>query len=248
MKKAKSISSGFKPETLRKLISVLRALIAFFHKTLSLQHVRISNGNRKIGRVMNVSLAPIITCGSACKHCKSLCYDIKACLQYANVRTARAINTALAMYDPDRYFSEIENAINRRKTNRFFRWHVAGDILNPEYFAHMVEIAKRHPDFVFWTYTKQYAIVNAYIAAHGNSKASAIPSNLHIMFSQWKIVKNNRVIAIPFPNPYGMPIFTVRFAEEEKPANMFKCPGNCDICKENHCGCIGGQSTYNDAH
>lgn len=247
MKKAKSVKSGFKPETLKKLVIVLNALIKFYLKTLAVWHVRISGGNRKIGLVMNVSLAPIITCGKMCKHCRGLCYDIKACLQYVNVRIARAINTALALYDMPRYFAEIEAAINRRRVNKYFRWHVAGDIISAEYFAMMVEIARRHPDFIFWTYTKQYALVNAYIAAHGNSKEAAIPANLHIMFSEWKIVKNDKVIAIPFPNPYGMPIFTIRFAEEEIP-NLFKCPGNCDFCKQHICGCIAGQSTYNDAH
>ena len=41
----------------------------------------ISEGNKKIGRVWNVSLLPIFTCRN-CTECKKYCYDIKACMQY----------------------------------------------------------------------------------------------------------------------------------------------------------------------
>ena len=81
--------------------------------------VCISKGNVKIGKVMNFSLAPIITCGNACKHCMGICYDIKACVQYPNtVIDARARNTALMMIARDRLFMEIDKAMNRRRKNK----------------------------------------------------------------------------------------------------------------------------------
>ena len=246
-KKAKSIVKGFKDETIEKLLHVLLALIEIYRKMIIkgiALKVSISDGNKKIGRVMNVSLAPIVTCGSMCKYCKRHCYDIKACLQYENVRIARAKNTALAKYARQEFFDQIDKKLKNRKANFFFRWHVSGDILDGEYLNSMIQLATKYQYITFWTYTKKYAIVNRWISENGN-----LPQNLHIMFSQWKVkTDDGQIKAIPFPNPYNMPIFTVRFNEEEPPKNMFKCAGNCDFCKVHRCGCIAGQDTYNDAH
>ena len=242
---ARSINQGYKPETLSKIIRQLKDEIAAQVERITagqFTKVAISTGNRKIGRVLNVSLAPIITCGDGCKECKCYCYDVKACLQYGNVRNARARNTALAIHNRKEFFGQIVAKLSRTR-NQFFRWHVSGDILDSDYFGNMVRIAEEFPAITFWTYTKQYAVVNRWIDENGN-----LPANLHIMFSQWKVrTESGKIIPIPFPNPHNMPVFTVRFEEEEIP-QMFKCPGNCDICKSNHCGCIAGQSTYNDAH
>ena len=197
----------------------------------------ISKGNRKIGRVMNVSLAPVLTCAN-CSECKMLCYDIKAVLQYRNVTDARARNTALLLEDRAEYFRRIDNAISRRRLHKFFRWHVAGDIVDLDYLARMVDIARAHPDFVFWTYTKNYAVVNEYCRTRGGRVA--IPENLSIMFSEWR--------GMPMVNPYGFPEFSVVFKDDEhKPAGHY-CPGNCDICKAAHRGCIAGETTYCHEH
>lgn len=247
MKSAKSIKNGYKPETIAKIIMILKALIKMYAAMIKkgmLLTVSISDGNIKIGKVLNVSLAPIITCGAMCKYCKGLCYDIKACLQYKDVRIARAKNTALALYNRKEYFRQIEKKLERRKSNLFLRWHVSGDILDYDYLDRMIQLAKKFPAFRFWTYTKQYHIVNEWIHINGD-----LPSNLKIMLSQWKVkTEDGKIVALPLPNPYNLPIFTVRFAEEEIPKNLFKCPGNCDICKRLNRGCIAGESTYNDAH
>ena len=192
--------------------------------------IAISHGNRKIGRAMNVSLMPIFTCKN-CDACKWLCYDIKACVQYPNtVIDARMRNTILLRRDRDEFFSRIDAAISRRRKNKFFRWHVAGDIVDADYFARMVDIARRHDDFIFWTYTKVYGIVNAWIDENG-----PLPENFHVMFSEWR--------GMPMDNPHGLPEFRVVFKDEEKPAGHY-CPGNCDICKNQHRGCVAGETTY----
>ena len=120
----------------------------------------LSKGNRKIGLVMNVSLPPILTCHH-CKECKHICYDIKACLQYPEtVIDARIRNYTIMTKDRNEYFNRIGSAMNKRRKNKFFRWHVAGDIVDYNYFDRMVKNAKEHPDFTIWTYTKEYEIVN----------------------------------------------------------------------------------------
>lgn len=225
-------------EALRKFNRMSREMLNRAKDEETTLSVSVSTGNVKIGRVMNVSLLPILTCGSACKVCMHDCYDIKACLQYArNVLWARVRNTYLAKHNRAEFFAQIETKINRRRKNKFFRWHVAGDILDFGYFSEMVEIAKRHSDFVFWTYTKQYSIVNAYCEKFGKS---AIPSNLSVMFSRWD--------GLEMVNPFHFGEFSVYETEADRPNDRYICPGNCDICKANRRGCIANENTANKLH
>lgn len=212
-------------ESLKKLNAHYNATIAKY-SAVDVRDIKmcISAGNRKIGRVMNVSLPPVKTCAN-CTECKFLCYDIKACLQYPNtVIDARIRNYEILTRDRDAYFARIDAAMNRRRKNKFFRWHVAGEIVDGDYFARMVENARRHPDFTIWTYTKNYAVVNEYVAKHGGSRTAAIPANFHVMFSEWD--------GMPLVNPYHFPVFTCKLKAGNKnhaPAyfeKLFKCPAN----------------------
>ena len=226
----------YKASTIARYLYLIKREIQSIRADM--EHVRISDGNKKIGRVMNVSTAPIMCCGN-CAKCKCYCYDIKANMQYKNVRHARAVNTVLAKTMPEKYFAQIDKAISRRRKNKYFRWHVAGDILSFSYFEHMVDIAIRHPDFVFWTYTKQYKIVNAWLKLHGGR----LPFNMHVMYSKWE--------GMPMDNPYHMPDFRVRMEgmSEDPFKALHKCPGNCDACKVNGGrGCIAGETSYVDEH
>lgn len=231
-------------ETVVKYVNGINERVKHYRKCLVYGEqlkVAISYGNKKIGRVMNVSTPAYFTCGAACKVCKDLCYDIKAAIQYGNVRNARARNLAILENSRKDYFDQIDRAISRRKKNKYFRWHVAGDIIDVNYFSHMVEIARNHPDFIFWTYTKQYDIVNYYVANNGGDRNVAIPANLSIMFSEWQ--------GLEMKNPYNFPVFGVIFDNDSETVKAEKlsnhiCPGNCDICKETNNGCIAGVNTY----
>ena len=224
----------FKIESIKKVVRLLNECKARYDEIpVSEIKLCISKGNIKIGRVMNVSLPPILTCKN-CRECRHLCYDIKACLQYPQtVIDARIRNLSVLLRDRDEYFRRIEQAISRRRTNKYFRWHVAGDILDIDYFDRMVGIAARHPDFKFWAYTKNYADVNGWVDAHGGM--DAIPSNLSVMFSEWR--------GMPMENPHGFPEFKVVFKDEQRPTGFY-CPGNCDVCKAGNCGCVNRQTVY----
>lgn len=231
---------GFKPETIKKIVESLVVLINYFIGLLKAGKdvtISISNGNRKIGRCMNVSLAPIVTCGN-CKECKYFCYDVKACCQYENVRIARAKNTALFNYDRDMFFGQLWAKMSRKKTNKYLRFHVSGEIKDVNHFDYIVKTARLFPDFKIWTYTKMYHVVNEWIKANGGSK-KALPDNLSVMMSEWK--------GLPIVNPYNLPVFRCVYSNEKKP-DIFHCPGNCDFCKANNCGCVNGQSAYVDLH
>ena len=159
----------YSKETLEKVRAELTRKTREYIATQDAARVKlaISAGNRKIGRVMNVSLPPMLTCHN-CAQCQQICYDVKACAQYPDtVIDARARNLAILKLDRDAYFARIDAAMNRRRKNKFFRWHVAGDIVDLDYFVRMVENARKHPDFIIWTYTKHYAIVNQYCETFG---------------------------------------------------------------------------------
>lgn len=226
----------YKIETIAKVLRLANdRKIELSSKAIEDIQMCLSNGNRKIGKVMNVSLMPVMTCGN-CKECKYYCYDIKACAQYpGTVIDARMRNTVILQKNRDEYFKRIDDAISRRRKNKYFRWHVSGDIVDIDYFSRMVEIARKHDDFTFWTYTKMYDIVNRWIDENG-----ALPGNLSVMFSEWR--------GVPMNNPHGMPEFRVVFKDDAvKPVGHY-CPGNCDICKNLHRGCPVGETTYCNEH
>jgi hypothetical protein len=198
--------------------------------------LHISKGNRKIGRTHNFSMAPGITCAN-CSGCIKFCYDIKACWQYLNVRIARAENTAMMFLNRAETFRQIDNYISNRRANKFFRWHVSGDILDADYFDRMVTIARNHPDWVFWTYTKNYLAVNTWIDKNGKEN---LPGNLSIMYSVWN--------GMECVNPYDMPTFTCIMPGMEPDKKAWKCPGNCDACLKSGRGCPYGESSEVDLH
>lgn len=224
-------------ESLKKAAGKLHAAMDRYNELPFYKlHLHISKGNKKIGRVHNFSMAPGITCPN-CKGCLPYCYDVKAVLQYGNVVNARAENTVMMYKDMTQTFSMIDDYITKCRTHKFFRWHVSGDIISVEYFDNMVRIARKHPDWVFWTYTKAYAFVNLWIYQHGKS---ALPENLSVMFSVWN--------GMECPNPHGMPTFTCIQAGMTPAPGEWRCPGNCDICLTTGHGCPYGESSNVDEH
>lgn len=234
---------AYKLESIQKMLRIAKEIEKKYTDVAKVK-ICISSGNKKIGRVLNVSLMPVATCPN-CKECKFLCYDVKACLQYPDtVIDARIRNTVLAKKNRDEFFRLIDEKMSRRRKNKYFRWHVAGDILDLDYFIRMVENARNHPDFKIWTYTKNYRVVNEYCKKYGKE---SIPENFKIMFSEWD--------GMELINPFNFPVFTCKLKggnknrTEKSFKKMYKCPGNCDICKNgNGHGCIVGQDTYCDEH
>lgn len=236
----------YSTETLKKYSAMMKEKINEYMKKKDDLHVSFSTGNMKIGKVLNVSTASGLCCGN-CKKCIEFCYDIKAAMRFTNVANARAINTVIAMEDRERFFAEIDKKMKARKKNLYFRYHQGGEIIDYEYFCEMVETAKNNPQYkAIWTYTKCYWIVNRYVKEHGNSREKAIPKNMFIMFSEWD--------GVEIDNPFDFPIFTVKLANGNKNhpesffENLWKCPGNCDICKKVKRGCLVGESTYANEH
>ena len=57
---------------------------------------------------------------------------------------------------------------------------------------------------------------------------------------------------VEMPNENEMPVFACRMQDGNKDpmnwADMWKCPGNCDVCKAAGRGCVAGEDSYTDEH
>lgn len=187
----------------------------------------ISGGNAKLGAIMNISLPPVVTCHN-CSSCKKYCYAVRSYNRFTDTAAGWNENYMLFLTDPARYFSEISAAV---KLQRFFRWHVSGDIVNGSYLAGMIRVALENPKVEFLAFTKAYQIVNAAIAA-----GAVIPGNLHLLFSA--------APGVDMPNPYRLPECHIEFADPALNTYcggaeyVYRCGGNCTECAVNGCGCF----------
>ena len=185
--------------------------------------ISISNGNTKMGPIPSVSLPPV-TC---CKHwelCKNLkgkliCYALR--MYKFRCKDAWDRNKAILEADRDSYFLQVKAAAS---LNRFFRWHVGGDIVDVDYLDRMVKIARDLKGTEFLAFTKNYEDVNEYFTNHRK------PANLHLIFS------------LPFTsakidNPHNLPTAAV-IMKGQQPADDWKiCGGNCAECACRGVGC-----------
>jgi len=176
---------------------------------------RISNGNSKLGKIPNISLTPIKSCGN-CSHCKNDCYALKAYRMYPSVKNAWDINYDLVSSSAQnraRFFIDISQYL-RKKRPSFFRWHVAGDILDQKYLNSMISTAENYPQVKFLALTKMFHL-----------DYSKTPDNLSIVFSMWTGQRKPRT-------KKGVAGFAwyQDGTENRVPDSAIECPGKCDSC------------------
>lgn len=183
--------------------------------------VCISKGNTKMGQISSVSLPPLKTCRLC--DCNKKCYALKFLRIRPTVKASYAKNLEILETDPETYWREVEAAI---MLTRFFRFHVSGDIPNPTYFHHMLEVSKRNPHCEILCFTKRYDIVNTAMRT-----GAILPSNLHIIFSGWP--------GLEMDNPFEFPEAHVRFRDGTTTASprAKECAGNCTKCASANDGC-----------
>lgn len=207
-------------KNVKKAIVKLENAMEQYKKEVSLS-LCVSAGNQKIGRINNISVAPVITCHGICKYCKDHCYDLKANLQYPDVVKARARNTVLLRNHPMEFFAQALTAAKRQRKG-LFRWNVGGEIDSVCHFEMIVRIAQLVPDTMFLLFTKRHFLVNSWIEKNG-----IIPENLKLIFSVWP--------GMEVENPYNFPVSCPY--PNEKPETWKTCIGNCEKCAELKIGC-----------
>lgn len=187
---------------------------------MNAKKLSISYGNKKMGQIPSVSLTPIVTCKN-CKSCSKDCYAAKLARLYPTVKKAYDNNLSILLEDRDAYFTQVKAVA---MLNKFFRWHVSGDIVDKDYLDRMCKVARECKTTQFLAFTKNYEDVNEYFNNHRK------PSNLKLIFS------------LPFDgatidNPHNLPTAAVIFKGQE-PADDWKiCGGNCSECACRGVGC-----------
>lgn len=137
------------------------------------------------------------------------------------MRKAYENNLDICLAHRSEYFKQVKAAA---ATQRYFRWHVSGDIIDSAYLADMAAAARELPKTEFLCFTKQYEIVNEYI-----SECGQLPENLHLIFSAWP--------GMTMDNRNNLPEAHVIFKGQE-PADDWKvCGGNCTECACRGVGC-----------
>ena len=174
----------------------------------------VSNANSKMGNVKSISMPRVVTCAPDVP-CAKTCYVAHFDWR-RTVRDAYENNLNLWLTDPDSFEQQ---AIAAAYGSFYFRWHVSGDIISQDYLAMMCRVARKLPHTHFLAFTKQYEIVNQYLE---NKKR--IPSNLHILFSEWPDYNMN--------NPYNLPVAYVSFKNGicDAPSDAKECGGHCEGC------------------
>jgi len=213
----------------------LDKFVAAYHAALENSDpkaVKISAGNVKMGSVPSVSTLPYLTCPGICREtCGPDCYAAKIANLRPTVAAAYAHNTALAVQDPESYFTQISAAC---RGYRFFRWHVSGDIINAAYFVGMVKVARENPHCVFLAFTKRFNVVNEWIDNNG-----PLPVNMKILFSGWEEMQPE--------NPHKLPETNVLPKDHsgcwwDLPDGWTVCGGNCFECACAGVGCWKAES------
>lgn len=183
--------------------------------------ISISPGNTKMGAIPSVSLPPVITCPAGCP-CSKKCYAAKLARIYPSVKNAYTRNLEILKTAPADYWEQVKTAAT---PTGFFRFHVSGDIPNPEYFAQMVKLAHDVPETRFLCFTKKYSIINDFL-----NEGGTIPENLHLIFSEWGDGWN-------VDNPHSLPTSAVIFKGQTPRDDWKVCPGNCAECAARGVGC-----------
>jgi len=178
--------------------------------------LHVSWGNKKIGRTMNISLPPIITCEPD-PPCAVKCYAKSSYNNYPQTHTAWLDNYLLWKGWPDIFERKLNEAIRKRKTN-WFRWHVGGDIPDPLYFTMMERVAETYFNVYFLCFTRK--------GYRSNIK------NLTIIRSHWigeELNHQDQAQAM------------VLDRHQLPPKDAFHCPGECETCRK--CWCLEAGET-----
>jgi hypothetical protein len=180
----------------------------------------ISDGNKKIGKIPNVSLPPIVSCQPGVPCAKQGCYSMKAWNQYPDTRRARRHNWAKLHHDRNAFFQDIYNYLvlkpRQRKFPLFFRWNVDGDIPNQDYLEGMKEVARAHTKVKMLAFTKNYTL-----------NFDSLPQNLTVVPSAWP----HHPLCNDVDKRFRMAwMWDNKNRDERIKGNYYVCSGHCTGC------------------
>ena len=177
------------------------------------KQAKISKGNSKLPGIPNISTTPCKGCNHDAPCKRGGCYAIKLCRIYKPAAGNWSHNLELASSDPAAYFASISAQLNKGMPPAWFRWHIAGDILDQSYLKGMVAIAKELPATWFLVFTKMHHL-----------DFRGLPNNLQVVFSMWPGWGNTR------KRRSRAWLKDVKNPDPRIPADAVECPGLCTEC------------------
>jgi len=160
--------------------------------------LHITDSNSKLGKMASIGYVPgcgliilkstgeIVTdipgsCGCVdCAGCSCKCYAIRSFRQYDGKTRACCENTLQLREDPEKHFSDIAEYIEKKHI-KVLRYLESGELETYRQFTLLVRLAKTHPETTFYTYTKNYFVLNYFFFTKGQE----LPKNLVILLSVW---------------------------------------------------------------
>ena len=139
---------------------------------MKLYTIHVSQGNNKMGRVLNSSMTPIESCGADVP-CKKDGYCHRPCKRFAKTRAAWAENLAFYRADPDGYFAQLDAHLVLAQPD-MYRSGVAGDMPDEDYLRRMYALARRHTGTKFLIFTKRHEY-----------SFKGRPRNVSVVLSMW---------------------------------------------------------------
>ena len=179
--------------------------------------IKISPGNVKMGRIPSISLPPVQTCRPDAP-CTADCYARKAWRMYPSVREAWQNNLTVYEEDPEIYFEQLHAVISKRNYP-WFRFHVAGDFVDQEYFTRTLQLAKGLPGTKFLAFTKRFDYIE--------QRSSPVPESLSIVLSMWPGLPSPGSDLNHFPRTW---VRDPKNPDPRVPETAVPCPGHCDTC------------------
>lgn len=139
------------------------------------------DGNSKlVGDILTFGLPAVKTCLN-CSDCKDTCYARRA-ERYDSVVNYRDVNYQLAKEEPevfklllDAQIDEYKDKVHNHRNNDqvYLRIHTSGDFFSQDYLEIWKDLAEKHDDVKFWTYTKVSHLLDF----------SDLPENLNVIDS-----------------------------------------------------------------
>jgi hypothetical protein len=184
------------------------------------KEICISKGNMKLGNIYNISLPPIKSCAKNLP-CYAKCYARKAYRLYPSTRKAWDKNFNLYKKNPGKYFKLLDDFLTK-KLPTHFRFHVAGDIPDQEYFNAMVfDIVKKHKNIKFLVFTKRFDLIKTL-----NNQ----PENMSIVLSMWPGLPVDIDLALKYRIAW---VFDKNNIDNRIPKkNVIACNSNCQTCNK----------------
>lgn len=118
--------------------------------------------NNKVKNALIFDLPAITTCPN-CEGCKRKCYALVQQKMYDATRAKRELNYYLLLNYPKFMAEQIESQFQQereKRGKRFFtvRLHASGDFFSAKYVKFWEGIAKNNKDFLFYGYSKAFAV------------------------------------------------------------------------------------------